>query len=180
MRSVTLEQLFEHPITQKYVKRAGLAHAISASYHAFRLAKQQGVNPDLAVKAAFLHDMGHYTWYRNGEWDFELYRENDIHAIKGAERAHKLLIRLGEERKIAKEIALAVLLHTDSYLPEGQLYRSQLQQIVALADEMDEEPSGNHHYRKISDSKARKKIVQLDEMIDQALVSQAYEQTSEV
>ncbi|MFB4162753.1 HD domain-containing protein [Alteribacillus sp. JSM 102045] len=180
MRRVTLEQIFEHPITQKYVKRAGLAHAIATSYHAFRLAKQKGVNPELAVKAAFLHDMGHYTWYRNGEWDFELYKENDIHAIKGAERAHKLLVRLGEDRKNAKEIALAVLLHTDSYLPKGELYRNKLQQIVAMADEMDEEPSGKHHYRTISDSRARKKIAQLDEMIDQELVAETYQQTSEV
>ncbi len=29
-------------------------------------------------------------------------KKNDIHAIKGAERAHKLLIRLGEHPKLAK------------------------------------------------------------------------------
>ncbi|SDH71697.1 uncharacterized protein SAMN05192534_1106 [Alteribacillus persepolensis] len=176
MRYVTLMQLFEHPITQKYVKRAGLAHAISTSYHAFRLAKQKQVNPDLAVKAAFLHDMGHYTWYRNGQWDFDLYKENDIHAIKGAERAHKLLIRLGEDRKNAKQIALAVLLHTDSYLPAGDLDRNALQEIVAQADELDEEPSGKHHYRKISDTKARKKIAQLDEWIDAELAKAVNEE----
>lgn len=66
----------------------------------------------------------------DGEWDYEKYKQNDIHAIKGAERAHKLLIRLGEDRKAAKEIALAILLHTDSYLPEGDLDKNKLQEIV--------------------------------------------------
>ncbi|WP_100399649.1 HD domain-containing protein [Bacillus sp. FJAT-44742] len=169
MRQVTLLQIFNHPIAQKYVKRAGLAHAISASYHAFRLSHEYGVNPDLAAKAAFLHDMGHYTWYKNGEWDFNLYKENDIHAIKGAERAHKLLVRLGEDRRFAKEIALAILLHTDSYLPEADLNRSNLQRVVALADEMDEEPNGRHHYRRISEEKAYEKLKQLDGMIEKAL-----------
>ncbi|RSL31037.1 HD domain-containing protein [Salibacterium salarium] len=182
MRNVTLEQIFEHPVTQKYVKRAGLAHAIATSYHAFRLAEKNGVNPDLAVKAAFLHDMGHYTWYRDGEWDFDLYKENDIHAIKGAERAHKLLIRLGEDPRHAKEIALAVLLHTDSFLPveHEQLNLSTLQQIVALADELDEEPSGQHHYRSISEAKARKKIVELDNRVDETLREKIHHQTNEV
>lgn len=85
MRKVTLMQIYQHPITQKYVKRSGLAHAISTSYHAFELAKQYQVDPDLAVKAAFLHDMGHYEWYRDGEWDFDSYKANDIHEIG---RAH--------------------------------------------------------------------------------------------
>ncbi|MFB5661400.1 HD domain-containing protein [Alteribacillus sp. HJP-4] len=178
MRHVTLEQIYDHPITQKYVKRSGLAHAISASWHAFRLAQQYDVNPDLAAKAAFLHDMGHYEWYSNGEWDFDLYKENDIHAIKGAERAHKLLIRLGEDRRSAKEIALAILLHTDSYLPVGELNRSTLQYVVAKADELDEEPDGNHHYRTISDSKARKKIRDLDEKIARALEKRSLQESS--
>ncbi|MBU8906921.1 HD domain-containing protein [Desertibacillus haloalkaliphilus] len=169
MRNVTLTQLFQHPIAQKYVKRSGLAHAIAAAYHALHLSKTHQVDPDLATKAAFLHDIGHYTWYRNGKWDFELYKENDIHAIKGAERAHKLLIRLGEEPQDAKQIALAVLLHTDSYLPEGNLQLNPLQTVVALADEADEEPNGNHHYRQISDEKALKQIKQLDRLIDETL-----------
>ena len=54
--------------------------------------------------------------------------KNDIHAIKGAERAHKLLIRLGEDPQYAKEIALAILLHTDSYLPESSIKKTSLQQ----------------------------------------------------
>lgn len=166
MRSITLSAIFEHPITQKYVKRSGMVHAIATAYHAFNLAKDYGVNPDLAAKAAFLHDIGHYTWYRNGKWDYDLYKKNDIHAIKGAERAHKLLIRLGEHPQNAKKIALAILLHTDSYLPNGDLRLDPLQKVVALADEMDEEPNGDHHYRKIDDKKAQKMISKLDKMIE--------------
>jgi uncharacterized protein len=169
MRDLNLLAIFEHRITQKYVKRSGMAHAIAAAYHAFNLSKELNVNPDLATKAAFLHDIGHYTWYKNGKWDYELYKQNDIHAIKGAERAHKLLIRLGEHPKKAKKIALAILLHTDSYLPDGELYLDPLQKVVALADEMDEEPSGNHHYRQIDDDRARRLISRLDQMIDDEL-----------
>ncbi|BAB06585.1 HD domain-containing protein [Halalkalibacterium halodurans] len=169
MHRVTFVELFNHHITQKYVKRSGMAHAIACAYHALQLAKQYGVDPDLATKAAFLHDIGHYTWYRNGSWDYDLYKENDIHAIKGAERAHKLLIRLGEHPKKAKEIALAILLHTDSYLPDGKLELSPLQKVVALADEADEEPKGRHHYRTISDEKALEALHRLDQLIVKAL-----------
>src|SRR5690606_18857174 len=109
MRSVTLTDLYNHPITQKYVRRSGMAHAIAVAHHAFDLAKEHHVNPDLAAKAGFLHDIGHYEWYNDGEWDYDLYRNYDIHPIKGAERAHKLLVRLGEDKHAAKEIAHAVL-----------------------------------------------------------------------
>ncbi|MBS2970347.1 HD domain-containing protein [Metabacillus sp. KIGAM252] len=166
MRKVTLTEIFDHPIAQKYLQRSGIAHAVSAAYHAYRLAVKEGVDPDLAVKAALLHDIGHYEWYTDGEWDFEQYKKNDIHAIKGAERAHKLLVRLGEDREAAKEIALAILLHTDSYLPDGSLSQNPLQKVVKLADEMDEEPDGKHHYRRISEQTARKKIQELDQLIE--------------
>lgn len=171
MRDITLLSIYEHRITQKYIKRSGMAHAIAAAYHAFNLSNDYPVSPDLATKAAFLHDIGHYTWYRNGKWDYNLYKENDIHAIKGAERAHKLLIRLGEHPQKAKKIALAILLHTDSYLPDGNLDLDPLQKVVSLADEMDEEPGGNHHYRQIDDEKARRLIIRLDCMIEDALSS---------
>lgn len=170
MRHVTLVQIFEHPITQKYVKRSGMAHAIACAYHAFRLAKKHQVDPDRATKASFLHDIGHYTWYRDGQWDYDLYKENDIHAIKGSERAHKLLIRLGEHPRTAKEIALAILLHTDSYLPKGYLELNPLQHVVALADELDEEPGGDHHYRTISDDRARRMLAKLDQKIEAFLI----------
>ncbi|GAF66877.1 HD domain-containing protein [Alkalihalobacillus trypoxylicola] len=165
MRYVTLMDIYHHHITQKYVNRSGMAHAISCAYHAFHLSGKHKVNPDLATKAALLHDIGHYTWYRDGEWDFSLYKANDIHAIKGAERAHKLLIRLGEHPKNAKDISLAILLHTDSYLPKGNLQLTPLQEVVHLADQADEEPAGNHHYRTISPSKAKKMLSTLDQMV---------------
>ncbi|WP_099156583.1 HD domain-containing protein [Virgibacillus ndiopensis] len=166
MRKVTLEQIFNHPITQKYLKRSGIAHAVAVAEHAFRFAQKYKVNPDLATKAALLHDVGHYTWYRDGEWDYDLYRENDIHAIKGASRAHKLLIRIGEDRHAAKEIAVAILLHTDSYLPEGDLHLKPLQYVVSLADETDEEVGGKHHYRQIDEQEALERLRIIDGKID--------------
>ncbi|GGH84515.1 uncharacterized protein JOD43_003766 [Pullulanibacillus pueri] len=166
MRKVSLEMVFNHPITQRYLRRSGIAHAVKVAEYAYTFAKEANVDPDLATKAALLHDIGHYKWYRNGEWDFELYKENDIHAIKGANRAHKLLIRIGEDPRNAKQIALAILLHTDSYLPEGQLHLSPLQKVVALADEADEEPSGHHHYKTIDDNSALARIRLLDQRID--------------
>jgi len=162
LRQVTLEQIFLHPITQKYLKRSGIAHAVAVAEYALMFAKKYQVNPDHATKAALLHDIGHYTWYRDGEWDYDLYKENDIHAIKGASRAHKLLIRIGEDRLAAKEIAVAILLHTDSYLPAGELELKPLQQVVTLADEADEETGGNHHYRQIDDFEALERIRALD------------------
>ncbi|WP_100373502.1 HD domain-containing protein [Bacillus sp. FJAT-45037] len=174
MRHVTLVQIFDHPVTQKFVKRSGMAHAIACAYHGYKLSLTHNVNPDLATKAAFLHDIGHYTWYKNGRWDYDLYKQNDIHAIKGAERAHKLLIRLGEHPRAAKEIALAILLHTDSYLPQGELYLKPLQQVVALADEADEEPGGEHHYRTVSDERAKKMLAELDEKVEQTLSKSSY------
>ncbi|ASS90376.1 MAG: HD domain-containing protein [Bacillaceae bacterium] len=166
MKRVTLMEVFTHPITQKYLKRSGIAHAIKTADHAFRLAIAFNVNPDLATKAALLHDIGHYEWYTDGKWDYEKYRKNDIHAIKGANRAHKLLIRLGEKPEAAKQIALAILLHTDSYLPDGNLKQNPLQRIVRLADELDEEPGGMHHYRQIDEKLALKKIRTLDKKVE--------------
>lgn len=169
MREVTLIQIFNHHIARKYLSRSGIVHAIACAYHAFKLAKEYDVSVDLAAKSALLHDMGHYTWYSNGKWDYDLYKQNDIHAIKGAERAHKLLIRLGENPIIAKEIALAILFHTDSYMPEGFIKRTPLQEIVKLADEMDEEQGGMHHYRTINREKAAAMVQRLDAMIEEEL-----------
>ena len=129
MRDVTLLNIFDHHITQKFVKRSGLAHAIAVAYHAFRLAKEYNEDVDIATKAGFLHDIGHFTWYRNGKWDYELYRQNDIHPIKGAERAHKLLIRLGENPIKAKATALAVFIRIPFYRRttlNGPHYRKSL------------------------------------------------------
>lgn len=166
MRDVTLVDIYKHHIAQKYLVRSGLAHAIAVSYHCFHLAKKYNVDVDIAAKAGLLHDIGHFTWYKNGKWDYELYKQNDIHAVKGAERAHKLLIRLGESPIKAKEIALSILFHTDSFLPSNDIVRTTLQQVVKWADEKDEEPGGNHHYREISQDRAKEALIRLDTMID--------------
>jgi uncharacterized protein len=170
MRDVTLTDIFSHHIAQKYINRSGLAHAIAVAYHAFKIAFDQGVDVDSAAKAGFLHDIGHYTWYKNGKWDYELYRQNDIHAIKGAERAHKLLIRLGENPIKAKEISLAILFHTDSYFPGGEIARTPLQNIIKQADEKDEETGGSHHYRKIENERAYRSLAILDQKIEKVYV----------
>ncbi|TDQ42958.1 HD domain-containing protein [Aureibacillus halotolerans] len=166
MRKVTLEQLFLHPIAQKYLSRSGIAHAVTVAEHAAAYAQREGENMDFAAKAGLLHDIGHYTWYRDGEWDTALYRQNDIHAIKGATRAHKLLLQLGEHPANAKTVAIAILLHTDSYLPEGKLALNPLQRIVHEADEADEEPNGAHHYRKMTPSTALARIIALDHKVE--------------
>lgn len=173
MRKVTLEQVFTHPITQKYLTRSGIAHAIAVAEYAYIFAKRFDIDSDHATKAALLHDVGHYTWYRDGEWDYDLYKENDIHAIKGASRAHKLLIRIGEDRHVAKKIAVAILLHTDSYLPKGELKLEPLQQVVTLADEADEETGGNHHYKEISETSALERIRALDKQINMELKAES-------
>jgi uncharacterized protein len=169
MRDVTLYDIFQHHIAQKFLNRSGLAHAIAVAYHAFHLAKEQNIDIDIATKAGLLHDMGHYTWYRNGKWDYDLYKQNDIHPIKGAERAHKLLIRLGENPVNAKKIALAILFHTDSFLPSNDIVRTPLQQIVKWADEKDEEEGGMHHYRTIEYDRAISSIIRLDDWVDKEL-----------
>ncbi|WP_409298854.1 HD domain-containing protein [Peribacillus sp. SCS-26] len=174
MRDVTLLRIIQHHIAEKYLNRSGIAHAIAVSYHAFNLAKEQKLDVDIAAKAGLLHDIGHFTWYKNGKWDYDLYKKNDIHAIKGAERAHKLLIRLGENPIRAKAIALSILFHTDSFLPSNDIIRTPMQEIVKQADELDEEEGGLHHYRKISEERARESIIRLDGMIDQEWNSRKY------
>lgn len=175
MREVNLVAIFKHHITRKYLRRSGVHHAVTAAYYAFDLAKEKGVDVDCAAKAALLHDIGHYEWYNNdGEWDYDEYRQNDIHAIKGAERAHKLLVRLGENPTKAKEISVAILLHTDSYLPfsvEGK--QTTFQEVITLADNKDEEPNGLHHYKQMEISEAIRRLHTLDERIDEILKNES-------
>lgn len=99
------------------------------------MAIESNVDPDLATKSALLHDMGHYEWYRDGKWDYEEYRKHDIHAIKGAERAHKLLIRLGRPTGGKRGIACCTSPHRQlsSLFLEAQ--RTELQEVVRVADE---------------------------------------------
>ncbi|KGX86913.1 HD domain-containing protein [Pontibacillus litoralis] len=171
MRHVTLVDIFKHHITRKYLNRSGVHHAVTAAYYAFDLAIENHVSVDLATKAALLHDIGHYEWYNSeGKWDYDEYRQNDIHAIKGAERAHKLLIRLGEDRIAAKQISVAILLHTDSYLPftlQGK--QTPLQEVITLADNKDEQPKGLHHYKKMDPSEAITQLHKLDLLVEASL-----------
>ncbi|MGM8215464.1 HD domain-containing protein [Bacillaceae bacterium W0354] len=169
MNRVTLEQIYRHKIAQKYLRRSGMAHAISVAQYAYELAIKYHVNPDWAAKAGFLHDIGHYTWYSNGQWDYKLYKDYDIHPIKGAERAHKLLIRLGESPLAAKEISHAILFHTESVLPSERFQRNSLQHVIYLADEQDKEPGNAHHYKKIKQDKELSLIKQLDNKINLTL-----------
>ncbi len=170
MTRVTLVDVFKHRITQKYLQRSGINHAVTVAGYAFDLAVKNEVDPNLATKSALLHDMGHYEWYRDGKWDYDEYRKHDIHAIKGAERAHKLLIRLGEDRLVAKEVSVAVLLHTDSYLNfDLDNKRTPLQHVVAEADRIDEQPNGLHHYKQMDKSDALKILHKLDLKIDKAI-----------
>lgn len=161
MMRITLETIMQHPVTQKYLTRSGLKHAVDVCERALELATRRGLDTDLATKAALLHDIGHYEWYTEGKWNYDLYRQNDIHAIKGAERAHKLLIRLGEDPARAKEISVMILLHTDSYLPPNRIQRTPLQQLVHDADTYVEQPGGLHHYETmdIEDALARVRLI---------------------
>ncbi|AKG04729.1 MULTISPECIES: HD domain-containing protein [Salimicrobium] len=163
---VTLENIFSHWITEKYLQRSGIYHAITVAETAFSLARERDLNEEIAAKAALLHDIGHYEWYTDGKWNYDEYRKHDIHAIKGAERAHKLLIRLGEDRETAKEVSLCVLLHTDSYLPFALgSQRSPLQNAVWEADTLNEEEHGRHHYRNMERKEAVRRLQKLDEQI---------------
>ncbi len=51
MHRITLEQIFKHHITQKYVNRSGMVHAIAVAYHAFHLAKKHHASVDAATKS---------------------------------------------------------------------------------------------------------------------------------
>lgn len=83
MRDVRLTDIFKHHIAQKYITRSGLAHALAVAYHAFELAKERNIDVDNAAKAGFLHDMGHYTWYKDGKWDYQLYKKMIFILLKG-------------------------------------------------------------------------------------------------
>lgn len=64
---------------------------------------------------------------------------------------------LGEDAQAAKEIAIAILLHTEKLKP--------LQQVVALSDEADKEAGGNHQYKQIDILGALERIRTIDAQI---------------
>lgn len=171
MRQVTLVDLYTDSICRKHLPRAGIDHSVRVAELAVELAQQMGVNPDLAAKAGLLHDIGHGDFYIDGVWNYSLYQRGDIHPIKGAERAHELLVLKGEDLAAAREIALAILFHSGStpIRPEGE--PSLLQRLLAAADDALEENHGEHHLRELPYREGLERIRRLDEKIDELLAA---------
>jgi uncharacterized protein len=169
MRNVTLTDLYTDSVCRKHLPRAGLDHSIKVAETAVRLAVAAGVDPDLAGKAGLLHDIGHGDFYIDGVWSYGLYQKGDIHPIKGAERAHELLLLKGEDLERAREIALAILFHSGStpIRPVGE--RSPLQDVLAQADDSNEEPRGAHHLVEIPYAQGLERVKALDRWIEQLL-----------
>lgn len=166
MRRVTLEELLTDSVCRKHLPRAGVDHSIRVAEIAVDLAGEMGVDPDMAAKAGLLHDIGHGDFRVNGVWDYDLYSSGDIHPIKGAERAHELLVLKGENPVIAREIAFAILFHSGSTGIGPASGRSALQALVSLADDSDEEAQGEHHRRQIDWDQAVARVRALDRRIE--------------
>lgn len=175
MRGVTLEDLLTDSVCRKHLPRAGVDHSIRVAEIAVDLAEEMGVNPDLAAKAGLLHDIGHGDFRVNGVWDYELYSRGDIHPIKGAERAHELLVLKGEDPTIAREIAFAILFHSGSNAVRPVGDRTPLQALVSLADDGDEEELGTHHLRQIDWQAAIARVRALDRRIEALLAGRGRE-----
>lgn len=164
---VTLEDLLTDSVCRKHLPRAGVDHSIRVAEIAVDLAEELGVDPELAGKAGLLHDIGHGDFNVDGVWSYDLYRMGDIHPIKGAERAHELLVLKGEDPEVAREIAFAILFHSGSTAIRPVDDRTPLQALVALADDGDEDEHGNHHRRVIDWSAAIDRVRLLDQRIQQ-------------
>ncbi|GAB6098858.1 HD domain-containing protein [Halanaerocella petrolearia] len=162
---VTLETLLTDSVAKKHLPKAGYAHAVAAAENAFELAVDKGVCVDLATKAGLLHDIGHTSWESQGEWDYESYREFDIHTIKGAERAHELLTLKGEDLGKARDISLAILFHSDSSPVNKNVELTPLQEVISEADNMDKQAGGDHHRVKISFAEALQRVRRLDMLV---------------
>lgn len=166
MRRVTLEELLTDSVCRKHLPRAGVDHSVRVAEIAVDLAVEMGVDPDMAAKAGLLHDIGHGDFRVNGVWDYELYSRGDIHPIKGAERAHELLVLKGENPVVAREIAFAILFHSGSTGIGPASGRSPLQALVSMADDADEEGHGEHHRRQIDWDHAVARVRALDRRIE--------------
>lgn len=165
MRRVTLEELFTDSVCRKHLPRAGVDHSIRVAELAAEMARGMGVSPDHAAKAGLLHDIGHGDFNTDGEWNLSLYRSTDIHPIKGAERAHELLVLKDEDPVVARAIALAILFHSGStpIRPVGD--PTPLQRLLSSADDDDEEGNGTHHRRTISYEEALERVRALDRRV---------------
>lgn len=169
VRRVTLEELFTDSICRKHLPRAGVDHSIRVAELAVDLAERMGVDPDLAAKAGLLHDIGHGDFYVGGAWNYQLYQRGDIHPIKGAERAHELLMLKGEDPAAARDIALAILFHSGSTPIRPVSDPTPLQRLLSAADDGDEEERGDHHRRKISFDRALERVRALDRWVEALL-----------
>ncbi|WP_035571033.1 HD domain-containing protein [Halonatronum saccharophilum] len=166
---VTLETILTDSVAKKHLPKAGYNHAVTTAENAFELAIKRNVCPDLATKAGLLHDIGHTNWESQGEWDYKSYNDFDIHTIKGAERAHELLILKGENFGKAREIALAILFHSHSSPVSKNVKLTPLQELTSDADDMDKQAGGAHHNVEISFSKALQRVRRLDMLVCQQL-----------
>ncbi|MCK8826275.1 HD domain-containing protein [Natroniella acetigena] len=162
---VTLETLLTDSIAKKHLPKAGYCHAVNTAENAFELAIDRKICVDLATKAGLLHDIGHTNWEKQGEWDYQSYNEFDIHTIKGAERAHELLIFKGESLGKARDIALAILFHSNSSPVNKNVKLTPLQQVVSDADDMDKQDGGSHHNVRISFAEALQRTRRLDMLV---------------
>lgn len=169
LQRVTLEDLFTDSICRKHLPRAGLDHSVRVAEIAVTRSLRLGVNPDVAAKAGLLHDIGHGDFHVDGAWNYQLYQRGDIHPIKGAERAHELLVLKGEDPAVARDIALAILFHSGSnpIRPTGEA--TPLQQLLADADDEDEEAFGHHHRREMSYEAALQRVRSLDRRVERLL-----------
>jgi len=162
---VTLVSLLTDSVALKHLRVAGFRHAVAAAEYAYDMARERDICPDLATKAALLHDIGHTSWEKHGEWDFESYDYFDIHPIKGSERAHELLILKGEDLGKAREIALAILFHSGSSPINKNLQLTPFQKLVMEADDVDEEEGGEHHTDEIPLTAALQRLEVLDKKV---------------
>ncbi len=171
---VTLETLITDSVAKKHLPKAGYAHAVATAEIAFELASNREVCADLAAKAGLLHDIGHTDWENQGEWDEESYQEFDIHTIKGAERAHELLILKEEPLGKARDIALAILFHSDSSQVSANVQLTPLQKVVWDADNQDKQEGnkGAHHEVKIPLTEVLQRIRRLDMLVYRRVIEQ--------
>ncbi|WP_228547489.1 hypothetical protein [Filobacillus milosensis] len=85
---------------------------------------------------------------------------------------HNSLPNHDEDKQAAKEIAHAVLFHTESALPQGSFVRSPLQEVVHLADERDKQPGDAHHYRDMDKQEELRLIRNIDAQLDEIFQEQ--------